>query len=135
MPNINAKVEFEVKVNPDWIDLLINHNDMFMTNYCGYWLSGMERDRNGGGWLVHEHSDTDDSAYEAAKLPEYPAIVQAWKKNQPLPDGWFRLNEAAAIKAYVEGVKQYGVDWFEFGDADSYDIVIQLALLGEVRYG
>lgn len=132
---IKVKVEVEVAVDPDWIDFLLNHNDIFMTSYCGYWMSGMELDENGGGWLVHEQDDDYDCAAAAANHPEYNAIVKAWQDGKPLPDKWFRLDKEAAIRAWIEGCKKYGVDWYENSDAVSMDVVIQLALLGEVRYG
>lgn len=35
----------------------------------------------------------------------------------------------------AEGVKRRGVHWYEEGDGNDYDIALQMALLGEVRYG
>ena len=61
---------------------------------------------------------------------------RAFKSGKPLPENYYRLDEAAAVRAYVEGCKRWGADWFESkGDATTYDVVIQLALLGEIRYG
>jgi hypothetical protein len=127
------KVEIEVEVDPDWIEFVTIYPDIFMTSYCGYWMYGMEQDDE-LGWLVHEH-DEQHSVRQVAKSPEYPAIVKAWREGGKLPDNWFRLNKEAAIKAWAEGVKKYGTDWYENGDAISYDVVLQLALLGEIRYG
>lgn len=132
--SLKVKVELEVEVDPGWIELVTECNDLFMTDHCGYWLSGMAHVKN-KGWLVHEHSDIDDCASVQSKNPEYPAILKAWKEGKPLPDGWFSLDKEMAIKAYCEGIKRDGLNWYEEGDAISYDIAIQLALLGEVRYG
>ena len=30
---------------------------------------------------------------------------------------------------------RWGEDWFSNADTESYDVVIQMALLGEIRYG
>ena len=49
----NLEVEFVCKVQvpqEDWIDFLIHHPDIFATNYCGYWMRGIEVD-GCSGWL------------------------------------------------------------------------------------
>jgi len=53
------------------------------------------------------------------------------------PNGWYRLDEAAAVRAYLAGVRRWGEKWDEhqYCDGRWYDIAVQLALLGEVRYG
>jgi hypothetical protein len=126
-------VTLEVEVNPDWIEFVTHYPDIFMTDHCGYWMYGMEQEDE-LGWLVHEH-DEMHSVREIADHPEYPAIVKAWREGKELPDNWFRLNKETAIKAWAEGVKRYGMDWYETGDAITYDVVLQMAILGEVRYG
>jgi hypothetical protein len=35
----------------------------------------------------------------------------------------------------VEGVKRWGESWYVDGDGPRYDVAVQLALLGEERYG
>ena len=115
----------------DWIDYLVKYPDIFSTNYCGYWARGVEQ--NDTGWLVWE----DDEKTDHGKEPNREAAIQAWERGAGLPFGWYRLDEAAAIKAFEEGCKRWGVNWFEgeHNDAIGYDVVIQLALLGEIRYG
>lgn len=61
--------------------------------------------------------------------------MAAFESNDKLPEGWYYLDEGMAIRAYIEGCKRWGAAWFEDGDGTSYDVVIQLALLGEIRYG
>jgi len=36
--------------------------------------------------------------------------------------------------AWEHGVRRDGVDWYENGDANTYDNLMQLAVLGEIRY-
>jgi hypothetical protein len=127
------KVEVSVVVDQDWIEFCTQYNELFSTNYCGYWLGGVEYSDK-LGWLAWEHPD-DKSAKDADDEPGYKKILAAWKKGKPLPPHWFRLDAAAAMKAWAEGCKKYGVDWYENSDAVSIDVVIQLALLGEVIYG
>ena len=135
---VKATAEVEVNVpREDWIDYLTKEVDIFMRGYCGYWLRGVKRDEK-LGWLVWE----DDEIHSQGEEPKLKAALAAWKAGKPLPQGepgcqrWYRLDEAAAVKAYVEGVKLWGVNWFEEkGDACTYDVAIQMALLGEIRYG
>ena len=46
-----------------------------------------------------------------------------------------RLDRAAALRAWEEGAKRWGVAWYEDVDANREDVVVQLALLGETKYG
>lgn len=127
-------VTLEVEVDPDWIDFCTSsYQDIFIYGYCGYWMQGLEHDDE-LGWLVRQ-SDDDRPAIMVAKDAGYSKIVEAWKTGQDLPEGWHRLNKDAAIKAYAAGIKRYGLDWYENGDANTYDFAIQMALLGEIVYG
>lgn len=126
-------VSLEVVVDPEWIDFCVQYNDLFMYGYCGYWLAGMEHDDT--GWLVYEYDiGGDDNPYPIDRK-ERADIVQAWQQGQPLPNRWYRLDKQAAILAYKHGVEKYGINWYDEGDANTYDYVIQLALLGELVYG
>ena len=114
----------------DWIDYLTQCNDIFKSVYCGYWLRGVERTK-ARGWLVWE----DDEEHATGKEPNRKEALAAWRAGKALPAGWFRLDEAMAVKAYHEGIKLWGEGWFEtHGDADGYDIALQMAMLGELRY-
>lgn len=131
---MKVKVEIEVDLSEDWIELVTNHNDLFNRKYCGYWAYGMEHDDT-LGWLVHEHDDQRTVA-QVSQHPEYHAIVDAWRSGAPLPEGWYRFNKDTAVKAWCEGMKMYGYDWYEkVGDCETFDNAIQMALLGELRYG
>ena len=126
-------VEVDIVVDEEWINFVTMYNDIFRTDHCGYWLSGMDQEDD-LGWLVYESGEDDENAQIAAQKPEYKKIVKDWKNGKLLPKKWFRLNRDAAIKAWIEGVKKYGVDWYENSDAITYDNVIQLALLNEIKY-
>lgn len=131
MTTTTATSQIEVP-QEDWIDYLTKYPDIFSGDYCGYWMRGVERDDK-LGWLCWEHGD-DWADYD--QEPSRDAAVLAWKSGTPPPLGWHYLNEDAAVKAYVAGCQRWGIDWFdEKGDVGTYDVAIQLALLGEVRYG
>lgn len=129
---ITEKVTLEVQVPvQDWIEYLCSYPDIFGLDYCGYWARGIEMDAE-LGWLIWEETDKVPFRME----PNRAEAIAAWEKNLPLPKGYYRLNKEAAVKAWVEGVLRWGRNWFtERGDAPTYDIVIQLALFGEIKYG
>jgi hypothetical protein len=118
------------EVDPLWIEYITTNTDLFSSNYCGYWLRGAEHD-DALGWLVWESlgKPTFD------KEPNRRKALAAWRKGGPLPENWFRFDAAFALKSWGEGVKMRGEKWFENGDANTYDAVIQQALFGEQRYG
>jgi len=126
------KTTIEVTVDAGWIEFL-RFPDIFQPSYCGYWMYGMEYDP-ALGWLVHEHYEVE-TLNRVAQREEYPGIVEAWRTGKELPPKWYRLDRAAAVRAWAEGVKSTGEGWYEDGDARAYDSVIQMALLGEHRYG
>ncbi len=152
---MKTQVTTEVEVPDDWIDLVVRHADMFSHSYIGYWAYGRrpvttaedecEEDMGDtppealappanprSAWLVYEMGDDGQPSNE-----DEDRAVLAYRAGQPLPEGWHVLDEAAAARAHVEGVKRWGVEWQdgEHADAVGYDVVLQLALLGEVRYG
>jgi hypothetical protein len=140
MKKIMTDSIFEIKADEshvsDWVKYCTTNNDLFMTSYCGYWLGGLEFD-NAIGWLcyVSMEIDGEPSVREVDKLPRYSDIVQAWENNKDLPNGFYRLDKAAAIRAFKAGIEHSGVNWYENADSREYDYVIQMALLGEIRYG
>lgn len=117
-------------VNPGWIDLCTKETDLFMSTHCGYWLRGAERDP-AIGWLVWESL----AKPPFDKEPGREKALAAWRAGKPLPKGWYRLDHETAVRAWGEGVKWRGEKWYENGDANAYDYVLQMALLGEERYG
>ncbi len=116
-------------VDPLWIDFCTKDTDLFLPSYCGYWLRGVEREEQ--GWLVWE--SLEKPAFD--KEPNRMKALAAWRKGEALPEHWFRLDLDFALRAWAEGVKWKGVEWFANGDANSYDYAIQQALLGQQRYG
>lgn len=130
-----VEVTLSLEVPNNWIEFVTKDSDIFMTNYCGYWIFGMEQDDK-LGWLCYQH-DEGRSIHEVVAHPEYESVVTQWRAGQPLPEKWHRLDRPAAIKAWVEGVKLWGAAWYDLPatDASSYDEVVQLALLGDVIYG
>jgi hypothetical protein len=127
-----VSVTFELKVPVStWIDYLTKSFDIFQTNYCGYWLRGIDKDES--GWLCWE----DDEKCYFGDEPFRAEALTAWKNKSKLPEKYFMLDKALAIRAYIEGVKKWGMDWMDSPNTDSttYDVVIQLAMFGEVRYG
>jgi hypothetical protein len=136
---MKTTVQIEVDVPQDWIEFCTKYSDLFGYSYCGYWAYGVERDQD-RGWLLYAGERATDCGDGCGAAPPKEAAIHAvlalWRSGAPLPRGYYRLNVAAAVKAYGEGCKLWGVDWYEKkGDANTYDVVVQLALLGEVVYG
>jgi len=135
---IRHTLTFEVDVDADFVDYLTQYNDIFMTSRAGYWAFGHalpKRDATVGaahaGWLVFE------CLRSSSGMPSEKNIARAldcWKTGETLPKGWHLLDRDAAIRAWCEGVKRWGVEWYEEVDVDREDTVVQLSLLGEVRY-
>lgn len=125
-----ATVTITSTVDPAWIDFCTKTTDIFMRSYCGYWLRGVEHDP-ALGCLVWE----DDGRHAQENEPQRKKALAAWRKGKPLPEGWYRLNREAAMRAWAVGVKWRGEKWYEDGDANAYDYVLQVTLLGEERYG
>lgn len=122
------KVTIEIEVDEGWIDFAIHSSDIFKRRCCGYWLYGV--DRNDNGWLCY----VDDEGVPPP-ASAVPAAITAWEAGEVLPTGFYRLDRQAAIEAFKQGVLWHGAEWYEKGDADSYDYVIQMALLGKIVYG
>lgn len=118
-----------VEIDPNWVEYLTSGNDIFDRNRAGYWLRGVDSDD--AGWLCWE----DDEKCRHGEEPNLKEALRAWQAGEPLPPHWFRLDRAATLRAWEEGVKRWGVDWYEEVDGSREDVVVQLALLGEVRYG
>lgn len=127
---MKTTVTFDVEIDQDWIGFFTRYNDLFSRNYCGYWLRLIKSDAK-RGMLAWE----DDEQHDFDKEPDRREALAAWRAGKPLPKGWHALTAETAVKAWTEGVKRWGVDWYEHGDATRYDVVTQMALLGEIRYG
>lgn len=123
-------VPMELKVDKFWIEYCTHYNDLFYTNRCGYWMRGIDH-TNKRGWLVFESGGEVPPGQE----PFLKEAKKAWREGKELPPGYFYLNEDMAIKAWAEASKRYGLDWYEETDAEREDVAIQLAILGEIKYG
>lgn len=125
-PALTVAVSITCTVDPGWIEFCSQTTDLFLTDHCGYWLRGVDRD-DALGWLACEDEDNE-------KRPDEQAAIAAWRAGKPLPEGWHKLDRDFAARSWGEAVKRFGVDWFEDADADTYDWAIQQTLLGEQRY-
>lgn len=157
--NVPNTIKVEIEVNAEeresWINDFALNSDAFSRSACGYWMAGVDQDES-LGWLVFEFEADDAITFEAVRAywnepkasehnpePELdPAadpvreIVALWRAGKELPKCWYRLDRAAAERAYAFGAAKHG-EGFADGtcDATDYDCAIQRALLGEVRYG
>lgn len=131
-----VEVRGPVEVPGDWLAYCTLWPDAFTRSAIGYWAYGVVRDDT-LGWLVRddEAGTADDEATERD-------AIRRWRAGEPLPAGFYRLDRAAAIKGYVAMLSRPasravsgGFDWYERADANSYDVAIQLALFGQVKYG
>jgi hypothetical protein len=117
---LGAKVTIEVPVDESRVDFCTKYNDLFRTDHCGYWAFGVALD----GGEAHRPTEEESVAAETAH-----------EKGEPLPEHWFALTRETAIKAFGEGVKRGGAFWYDDTDASDYDCAVQMALLGEIKYG
>lgn len=126
------KVELELKIPNDWIRFVTEWTDGFIHGCYGYWARGIERE-NGLGWLVW----VDDEKSSRGEEPLRDEALAALRTRSPMPKGWLLFDRDFAIRAYVEGAKRWGVDWYNGpkSDANRYDIAVQLAAFGEHRFG
>ena len=129
-----VEVTIKVEVNPDWIDLVTKHTDLFHRGYCGYWARAVKRSSS-QGWLVYVDQSDNTGCPPTEEAAQ--AARTAWEAGQTLPEDFYCWDREFAIRAWVEGVKgkRGGVDWYEKGDAGDYDAAIQMALFGKLVFG
>jgi hypothetical protein len=150
LPAFEVEHKEKLAIPGDWLAMCTLWSDIFSTDYIGYWARGVAQDNN-LGWLVWEFEEDDRfkpkpglqmfgrSFDNEDKL--HKEAIQAWKAGKPLPPHYHALNREAAVKAYLAMVTlprekgKGGLDWYENSDATSYDVAVQLALLGELKYG
>ena len=119
----------------DWIDWLTRARHVLDDDRIGHWARGWQFASTDDGLLLYTDPDHAHRGNDAP--PGYEAAGEACAAGEPLPAGWYHLDRSAAIRAYVEGVKLWGVAWFTSPydcDHDEIDHVVQRALLGEYRY-
>lgn len=126
---IKHTFSMEVDIDPYFIEYLIKYRDIFDRNRSGSWAFGVKVK---GGWLVYEQ---EDDAMPTEKAIRAAKSCYGGASDGKLPERWYLLDRDAAIRAWCEGVKRWGVEWYEDVDAEREDVVVQLALLGEIRYG
>lgn len=127
--NAPAEVQVSTTVDPDWIEMVCEANDLFSRDYCGYYLRGVAQEK-GLGWLTWE----DDEQHAFGQEPNREEALATWKAGRPLPQGYYRLDADFARRSWAEGVKLAGVRWYEEGDSDRYDLVVQRTLFGKQVY-
>lgn len=129
-----ATVTIDVEVPVEsWIDWLTQSTDVFGRDYIGYWACGVQHEA-ALGWLIFEDEAGEFRGLDDVE-PNHNEALAAWRAGEKLPTGWHKLDKEMAIKAYVIGVRTWGINWFEEkGDANTYDYVLQMAILGEERY-
>jgi len=122
------------KLRDEYIEDVALNVDQFRVEYSGYWARGV-RFVKARGWLVWE----DDESHLQGEEPERAEAVRSWRlgADRTLPSGWYVWNRETAKEAYAIGERLWGERWYENPgtDANNYDAVMQLVLLGEVRYG
>jgi hypothetical protein len=124
-------VAVTLPVDPKWIRHLTQTRDIFAKPHAsGYWLRFMDHDPELGHLAYEYEGDTDPSALIAE-------IVNGWRffLTKPLPPRWHRIDRDVALRTWGEAVKLYGENWYEEVDGVKMDCALQMALLGELRYG
>jgi hypothetical protein len=127
----------EIEIDPTFIECLVDYSEVFRRDHSGYWAYGMQVT---GGWLLYEREDgptpTDKECAEVLRTYRvWRNFTHPGKPDLALPKKWHLLDRAVAIRAWEEGVKRWGVNWYDNVDGPRKDVVVQLALLGEVKYG
>ena len=128
-PPIKHTFTLEVEVPAWWPDYIAHCNDIFASIRIGYWAIAIDHDET-RGWLAFEHGGdrhrpSDEVCARVARL---------WRRGEALPKYWMQIDTSVALRAWEQGVKRWGVDWHENGDASNEEVALQFALLGEERY-
>lgn len=116
------------------VDLALNV-DAFSTSCIGYWAFGhfVEGEGRHAVWIVIECEDLSRDAVQ--RLGELAA--RRHRRGKSLPARCHLLDQSVASRAYTFGERRWGERWYDDPqtDASRYDVVLQAALLGEIRYG
>lgn len=138
-----VRVAFNIPVpQKGWIDFLTRGADIFGHDYIGHWSFGARPVDRDDLWLVIEHEvldklDDDAESGVSARDAFVMEVALIFGSGKKLPKGVHLLDAAVAAKAFAIGCLMWGVEWMNgpHNNADGYDGVLQLALLGEFRYG
>ena len=122
-----------VDIDPRWVDYVTQHYDHLRAQYyAGYWARAVVHDP-ALGWLVAEMDEVGSLPRQVRDRPHGGALAGL---AIDLPPRWYRLDRTAALRMWEEGVKRCGVDWYDDRARRRLeDVLLQLTLLGEVRYG
>ncbi len=140
MPDTKKEtVKLQVELNVDkeaydsFVDFLTQWPDIFSTDYVGYWVRGYRtRDKAGTKvWLMHEFEECD----QEASPEEVKFAIDQYKGGGGMPPNWYVLDANTAHKVVAAGVSRYGGNFCDNYDAESLDVAMQMAFLGEIRYG
>jgi len=142
LPGIKVKVEVEVEVPRDWLDWAGGGEgwaDLYQRCHCGYFLARIEQSedlRSALAWEDEEDSSNPGADAEEDEMAPHADAIAAFHAGNPLPKNYHLINEDFMVRAFVEGVKKFGADWYDPSqtDANTYDTVIQMALFGEQKY-
>lgn len=125
-----------------WNDFVSNE-DLYRQNYCGYWMYGAEHFE--WGWLAYEGELRVLNQHKAFANAVEKALVIVGQANAfnrlntkiPLPKDFFVITKQTSDDAYRIGERLWGECWLSDGKTDStrYDVVMQLAIFGEIKYG
>lgn len=124
-------------VDPEWIRFVTGGTEggfaeVFFAGCAGYWLRCVGHDPQ-LGYLAFEHGgDRDLFPADTARI----VAVDCWREGTALPPGWHRLDLSLACRAWEEGVRAHGEQWFASGVTSYRDEAIQRACFaGELIYG
>jgi hypothetical protein len=108
--------------------------DLVSRSYCGYWLRRVATLPNGAS-IAWEQGESSDEVLVADEDGERFARLYRKGSSPTLPKRFFIIDSAVARSAYEIGERLWGKNWMYEADANHYDVVMQRALLGVVRYG
>jgi hypothetical protein len=110
---------------------LLTSSDIFAQQHSGHWAEGILHGKSALGqidlgWLIFDKSSDDYQDHDA---------IAAFKEGAELPNGYYRLDAAAATKIVAHGILLHGIGFVQGEtDASQSDDVIQTVLLGKVTY-
>lgn len=134
-PPIKATMEVEIPgpVFEEFVLFVFNCPDFLC--YIDHWAAPVyENDvqcANEEGLLIVERDEVEEDD-ETSIIK----AVKAWRAKKKLPRYFHAITREVCLKAYLEGVRLYGVKWHEHPDCDmhTYDMAFQHALLPSNRW-
>ena len=115
-----------------FIDNYFVQGEIFNTPHgSGYWLTNVKSFK-GLPRLCFEY---DESEYDPNNTKQHAAAIEAWQKNQPLPEHYFIINKDVCIQVFNNILLKYGHDIINQIDLPTVDEALQFTILGEIKYG